>query len=237
MNRTTQSARFRLLIACFAMGLAALTAKPGHAGLVLSVESVAVAPGSTNRGLDVLLQNTSTVGVMIDGFSFGLTVAPDITLNAATTSTVAAPYIFAGDSLFGPDITVQSGSPLLAADLFDVPNEGVLLAGGSTVGLGRIVFDVSASAAGSYDVAFSPDDTSLSFQGSVIAITSLVDGDISISAVPEPTSLLLSSIGAAALLSLVRLERSRRKHRRRGAKRIAYVPPGYARTRGASRRR
>ncbi len=206
MRSTDRFLGLRPILTCLALTLATLAHRPARAEFILSVESVAATPGASGVGLDVLLRNTGPDAVQIDGFSFGLSAAPAIDLIRATTATVA-PYIFAGHSLFGPDITVQAGSPLLAADLFDIPNGAITLAANSTVSLGRVLLDITPAASGIYSIAFSVPDTGLSYQGGDLPIGSFEAGTITLTAVPEPSGLLLGSIGLLASWPLLRARR------------------------------
>jgi len=123
-----------------------------------------------------------------------------MSLTDATTSTTLASYIFAGHSVFGPDIATQVGSPLRAADLFDDPTGGISLGAGSTVGLGHVTFDVAAAAAGVYTLSLLPaPDTSLAFQGNDVPIDLFQNGTITVASVPEPAGLVLATAGILSL--------------------------------------
>lgn len=190
-----------------AAGVAACLFGPAaaRADLIVSVQSVIATAGSSANGIDVELTNSGPVAVSIGGFSFGISVAnSDISFTDANTST-AAPYIFGADSLLGPDLTgPTSGESLSASDLFSIPGSGATLGAGSTVGLGHVLFDVSAGAAGGsfpVDLASLPSTALSDPDGEPVAIDHLASGSITISsaAVPEPGSLLMFASGIAAL--------------------------------------
>jgi hypothetical protein len=190
-------------------------AVPARADLVVTVQSVAVDAGSTNDALDVTLTNTGTGSVDIGGFSFGLSTSLPITFTSATISTTLAPYIFAGDSLFGPIISTvppPSGQSLMASDNYDIALSGITLASGATVGLGHVIFDAGL---GIYPVAVNLMDfpfTSLSdLSGADVPITRLVNGTISLrgNSVPEPSTLALTVLGVALVAGLSRSRRQK----------------------------
>lgn len=183
------SRRVQFLPVLFVLALAAAPA--AHADLVVSVSSAAVNAGTANDVLDVTLLNTGSSAVTIGAFSFGLSVMnPDITFTGATTS--GATYIFAGDSLFGPEIGTAAGQSVMASDLFDMIGSGAVVGAGGSVGLGQVLFDVAANAAsGAFAVTLSAPETSLADPATTnLPIQSLVNGQISIAAqasVPEPS--------------------------------------------------
>jgi hypothetical protein len=186
-----------------------LSARPGAAATIISVSNVTNVPvGSTGNTLEVDLTNTGPSAVEIGAFSFEIAVT-QATFQQADVMT-ANPYIFAGDSLFGPIISTSAPGPVLdASDVFDVIDSGVTLGPGTTVGLGRVFFDVSPSATpGSVlPVLLQGSDiqTSLAdFAGNDVAITTLNDGSITLSsggtaAVPEPSKWALLGMAAATL--------------------------------------
>ena len=189
-----------------AVGSLVLSAVPARASLVASVQFVNANVGSTGNSLEVTLQNTGPSAVTIAGFSFLVNTADtDITFTGADVNT-AHTYIFAGDSqdvsFFGGAVnTLSAGQSMDGLDFSN--NNGDVVAAGATVGLGRVLFDISPAALpGPAAVVLSTDSahTSLSDpNGNLITIDSFNDGQITVTsaAVPEPaTDLLL--IGALA---------------------------------------
>jgi hypothetical protein len=190
---------------------------PAHAGVILALDSV------TSNGGDGYLQLTltNTVGssaINVGGFSFGLSVAngsgvtfgfpslPSTVVDVVTASN----YIFAANSLFGPDISLSGfgTTEAYAADNFDTPSGGTVVNGGETYGLGRIYYNLSGGAPANpiaviinQSVAF----TSLSDNiGGAITIDTFTDGSISAAAngIPEPSTFVL--LGGGLLLAGLR---------------------------------
>jgi hypothetical protein len=178
--------------------LLTLAAARADAGLIASAPNITVAPGATGT-FDVTLTNTGSSTVYIGGFEFGLsTTNPDILFTDATVNTVTAPYIFASDSVFGPDILLST-SPFIADDNGSNAS-GDPVAAGATVGLGNVSYMVSnASPFGSVTITLTayPTTALADAYGNNIPITTLTNGSIDV-ATPEPASILLTLGGLAA---------------------------------------
>ena len=170
------------------------------------MQSATAAVGSSGNGFDVQLTNSGPADVTIAGFTFGiLTANVNISFTDANIST-SAPYIFAGNSLFGPDLTGPTSGPSLStSDVFAIPLGGATLGSGITVGLGRVLFDVSpAASAGVSPVtvaAFPLTSLSDAAAGNV-AIQTLSPGEITITGVgvPEPAAMTTLLAGIALIL-------------------------------------
>lgn len=193
-----------------------LAAPRSHAALIFSVQPTgSYSAGSTGNILDIVLTNTDGSAVTISGFSFGITSpTPNISFTAVSTSTNPA-YVFAGNSLFGPDISVSSlpGQSLSAQDLHDT--DFATVASGATVGLGHVTFDIApGTAAGPILLSFvanessladgtSPSPSSLAFQ--------LTNGTINVTeaAIPEPATVALTALGLLTLGLRTRCKRTR----------------------------
>jgi hypothetical protein len=174
-----------------AMGF--LSVLPARAGVILTIQSVSANQNTTGNSLDVLLTNTGPSSVSIGGFFFGFQTADtDINFTDVTISTVAATYIFAGNSLLGPDLTgPMSGQSVNTGDLAAGP--AATVGSGSTVGLGHVLFSVAPGAVpGAHALTFVPAQTSLSdAAGAPVTINTLQGGTVTIaSTVPEPSFLL-----------------------------------------------
>ncbi len=175
------------------------------AALILSIQSPVFAnAGSSGNSFDVLLTNTSASLVSIGAFAFELsTASSDVIFTDATTGTLSAPYVFSGNSLFGPDIaTAAGGQDLSASDAYAIAGAGATLSAGATVAIGHILFDVLASAPSETVLtsftAFPA--TSLSDElGNDISIDSLAGGEIVIGGAtpvtePSPLALMLIAV-------------------------------------------
>ncbi len=213
-SKSRTADRYRAL--ALAIGFVAAAAA-GRAEVLINLQPVSAAAGSTGNTYDVTLKNTGPASVVIGGFSFGLSAGTsDITFTGVTTGTTTATYIFEGDSLFGPDISLDpAGQTMSAEDIFDTPGSGSTVGSGATVGLGLITFDVSAAASlGGIPVSFIPGDDSLSDEmGNPIAF-SAEDSSITVTSgttpTPEPAT---SGFVCMAFLGLAGVVRARRRTR------------------------
>lgn len=199
------------LIVCFIS--ATFVAAPLKGDVIIFAEYVSAQPGSTGNALDVMLKNTGLVSVTIGGFSFEVSTASSgIAFTSASIDT-AAPYVFAGNSLFGPNIETATGQSLTASDLYDVVFSGATVSSNQIVGLGRVFFDVSGSVFGGGPfpvdipvVLSAYSFTSLSDPNGIdIPFDTLLDGSIRI--VPEPASF---GLVAATFLAYAGIRRVRK---------------------------
>ncbi|HEV8414688.1 MAG TPA: PEP-CTERM sorting domain-containing protein [Bryobacteraceae bacterium] len=178
---------------------------PAYASLVFSIQSVTASAGSTGNTLDVLLTNTGPSGVSIGGFNFEIAASdPAIVFTGVFTSTVTAPYVFDGDSLFGPQIDTQTSPTVIASDIS--ASGSAALGSGATAGLGQIFFNVSPTAGlGPFTLSFTGGAAGNNLSdalGNDVPIDTFSSGSIQIgaNAVPEPSSLWLTLAGIAVLL-------------------------------------
>jgi hypothetical protein len=192
----------------FAAGLTLLFAPAAQAGLILSLNDVTAAAGSTgNRSLEVSLTNSGAVATPeIAAFQFQLTVsgASGVTFTDADIMTANNPYIF-GSNTGAPPLSFDPfpNTAFTASDIYTIPNSGVALGAGQTVGLGRVTFDVALSAGGIVPVTIVPNftDSVLDPNGDPINLPyEFVNGsiDVTATAVPEPPSLVLALFGIMA---------------------------------------
>lgn len=181
-----------------------LGAARADASLVFLAPTIAATPGSTGS-FDILFDNTGPSSVSVGGFSFGIsTTDPSILFTAATISTVTDPYIFAGDSLFGPNIALTTGVSLTAND--NSASGSDVVAAGATVGLGHVTYSISSgSPFGTFAITFAlfPTSALADAGGGNIPITTLTSGEFDVA--PEPSSLLLTLGGLVAGFSLKKL--------------------------------
>ena len=173
-----------------------LLSVPAKGDIVLSIESVTGAPGSTGV-FDVLLTNTGSSSVNVAGSNFELTTADtNITFTDVTTSTTTAAYIFP-DSLFGPDITTFAISQSVEAGDLDATGNGTDVAAGATYGLGSVSFSIDPGATdgeiAEIDFADFPN-TSLSDSAGANVDFTPTSGTITVqtssTTVPEPSTAL-----------------------------------------------
>jgi hypothetical protein len=214
------SARIRLgLAALAAISLFMLAAQPSQADLIFSAENSFVEPGtSTGNALDVTLTNTGATAVDIAGFAFQVTASSSSISFTQVTSATAAPYIFANNSFWGPDITIYGdpvvpGATISAGDNVLVPDSFMSLASGDTVGLGHVLFDVTSPLpgdttisvvfTGGIDIANNLSDAS----GAPIQVSDLISGSIT---TPAPSTFVVS-IGILFLAGLRGAGQWRRK--------------------------
>ncbi len=173
-----------------------------RADLVFGIADAIGNPGSSTNGFDVTLTNTGSSDVAIAGFSFEVTTtSSDVSFSDVNVSTQSAPYIFVGNSLFGPDITNSAvgDTSISAADNVNTPSSSATLASGATLDLGHVVFALNSNASSiPIPISFSNDantgvndPSGTSFSNLSIpapgAITIPVGGVV----VPEPASVVL----------------------------------------------
>jgi hypothetical protein len=219
-----------IFVAICAVGLI-----PAHAATMYSISpaTISASPGDVGDSFDVVLTNNGPDPISVAAFAFEVTVAdPDVTLVGATYST-ALPYIFDGDSFDQINAALiesfcSCSYPLSIPNVdttnqtlvgSDVTNDdaGIAIASGESIGLGHVLFDVAPGAAlGPFDLSFTgnfsgvvADSNNMSDPlGNLISIDDYSEGSISVSSVPEPSSL---SLALGALTVAVFLSR---RHRR-----------------------
>jgi hypothetical protein len=209
----------KILSLVFAFGTCVI---PAHAGVIFALDSVNSNGG--NGYLQLTLTNTAgSSAINVGGFSFGLSVAIGSGLtfgypalpSTVVDTTTSANYIFASNSLFGPDISISGfgTNEALAGDNFDIPNGGTVVNGGETYGLGRIYYNLSGGAPAipiAVTINKSTAFTSLSNNtGGAITIDTFTDGSISAGStgIPEPSTFVL--LGGGLLLAGLRRWKSK----------------------------
>ncbi len=191
---------------------AALTAmSQAKADAMFAFTPISISASDTGGAFDVTLTNTGLSSLSIAGFSFEVTVGNSGFTLLSVDETTTASYIFAGNSLFGPDLGFNgTGQTIQAADVTaDFGN--VIIGAGTTVGLGHVTFSMlPATGMGNYDLTFTGGAASNSLSdadGNLVPSDSTARGTINVMAgttgvVPEPSTfiLMLTAAGALAIL-------------------------------------
>jgi hypothetical protein len=162
-RRAATSAALALALAWLAWG-----ATPARAQMIMGITTNSFTPGSSTNSLDVTLTNTGTSPTAIAGFSFEITAASNnVTFKDVTVNTVSVANIFAGNSLFGPEIKLNvsnNGQTISGADNFATPYGGTTLAAHQTLGLGNVLFALSPSTPlAPINITFTPSRLKVSF--------------------------------------------------------------------------
>ncbi|HKA01693.1 MAG TPA: hypothetical protein VKE70_34505 [Candidatus Solibacter sp.] len=195
-----------------------LLCPPAGASVIFAIKpaTISAAAPSTGDIFDVVLTNTGPGSLLVDGFSFEISVtSANITLTGANFST-SDPYIFAADSfdqINSLALNTSSGQKLDASD-FTNDFADITINSGSTVGLGHIVFNVaSGTTPGLYPVTFTggPNFNSLSNSTGGVAIDQMVEANISVTggatSAPEPETGALVPLALAVLLGVFKMRR------------------------------
>ena len=220
MKRLISDRRRSGLAALAAVSLVLLSAQTTRADLVFSADTAYVPPGaSTANVMEVTLTNTGSSAVDIAGFAFQLTASSsNISFTQVTDATVT-PYIFAGNSYWGPDITIYGdpnvpGPAISGGDNVLNANTFTSVAAGATVGLGEVFFDVTPGLSVGSVVA-------VQFTGGINSADNLSDAsanpvnvdlmkDGSVAVVPAPSTFIVSA-GILFLAGLRKVARRRGK--------------------------
>lgn len=181
-----------------------------RADLVLSMTPASASAGGSGS-FDVVLTDTGG-DFSVAGFNFEITTSgADVTFTDITINTVAAPYIFAGDSLLAAPVTgsILENPPSTAQDAQagDVTADfsSVAIADGDEVGLGHVLFTIAPDASpGLVSINFGSATSLSDGQGNPIAFDSSA-GTLTITggtiATPEPATTGL--LGLALIIGLI----------------------------------
>jgi hypothetical protein len=198
----------------FAALIVLSAAIPARAGIIITAQSVS----SSDGALDVFLTNTGPSAVSIASFSFEVNVSSSqVTFTDATFNTTLNPYIFAGNSLFGPDILefISNGGHTLDASDATSNALDVSVGSGESVGLGLVLFTTSGALSSDATVSFTgyPSTGLADAAGTNVPIDTLTNGTISSGTIiiPEPSTLILATIGLATSGATCFARRSRQK--------------------------
>jgi hypothetical protein len=228
MHRPLASRSWRKILSVAVAGLLLDIAVPAHAGIIVSMQDVSAKAGTSGNTFEVDVTNTGAA-VDIAAFSFEISVpaSSGITFTGADINTSVNPYIFAGNSFFGPNIATATGTTLDASDI--AVSGSTSLGTNSTLALGRVSFDVAGSAPnGPVTVSFT-DFPATSLTGpnvNNIPIDTLNNGTITIlkGAIPEPSSLVSATLGFLGAAWLIRGVRARVGPRGSGPARVDLPP-------------
>lgn len=193
------------------MAWIAMGSSSAHAGLIFGITTNVAHPGSSSNSLNVTLTNTGTTSAddaLIAGFSFEITAAStDITFSGVSTSTNSAPYIFAGNSLYGPDNSLgigTGGQSISAGDNYATANADITLAHGQTIGLGFVSFELSLTTPlNPISITFTAFPTTGVNDSAGFQYAFDLPGNAQIdvtSTVPEPSTLFTLGIGMFGLM-------------------------------------
>jgi hypothetical protein len=186
-----------------------------RADLLLTATPVTAASGAVNGTFEVDLTNNGSSAVNVSSFSFEITTSSsDVSFQQSTTGTTIDPYIFAGNSLFGPvNSTNGPGQTLDVSDVAANPGSFTIVNAGEGFGFGEIFFNVAPGAvAQTAAVDFNTNSafTNISDPAGNLFTLDFANGGITVvaSTVPEPSSwLLLTTVFLAIVFLMRRLRR------------------------------
>ena len=206
-------------VAAATLALALLGGPPAaRAALVIETAPTPItAPAGGTGSFEVLLRDTGGT-FDIAGFSIDLSIpaGTGITFTGADTNTTSAAYIFgtyqsAPAPFASPDFpaTTFPASTLNASDVdFSAPS--VTLNPGDVVGLADVHFTVAPGTTPGtvVPVSFEGPGTSLSdANGDAVPVTFPAFFTITVTAVPEPSAVLLFGLGSVSTFALIRRRR------------------------------
>jgi hypothetical protein len=185
-------------------GLAYGTA-PAHGQMVMGISTNTAVAGSSSNSIDVTLTNEGGSAVTIAGFQFEITAASSgVNFTDVQTGTLSTSYIFGVNSAFGPDITLPNsmsgnyGQTISAEDNYSVGSAGASIGAGQTVGLGNVIFALSANTpvGSNIGITFNSSYSSLNDPSSNnVAVSFASSQSIGPTAVPELPPAALIGIG------------------------------------------
>jgi hypothetical protein len=189
------------------------TSAPCRAGLVVEAPNVTVAPGSSGE-FDVLITSTGgTFNVASDTVELSLLGLSGVTFTGVSIDTVT-PYIYGALSATTAGSTFTfSTFPGAQFETFDfILSTGATTIGpGATFGLVNVQYSVAADAipGATGALTFGPDTGLADASGNNVSFTAQ-NGSINVfsAAVPEPSAVVLLTIGCAAVVASSARKRS-----------------------------
>lgn len=187
-----------------------------RAALILEVPDIQASPGQVGA-FDVLIRNTDpTTAYRVGSHSVRLALAgvTGISFTAATIETTAAAYLYARSATLGPppspfSFTSFPNATFTGSDAELAAPFSRELAPGAVFGLAHVTYSVAASApaaTGTLSFLDRGGATSLADEvGNSVAFETR-GGTVTIAgpaAIPEPASLILTSLGSCLMLGLV----------------------------------
>jgi hypothetical protein len=219
MHRPVTASRGRLAasgaIALCAALLLSGAPTPARAGLVLKIENSSAPPGGTGS-FDVVLSDT-TGTFAVSGFQVELSVpgASGVHFSGVDTSTTTAPYLFG--TLQTPPLSFDSfpNTSFTASDSDATPPFFVTLNTGNEFGLVHVSYKVDAGTTlGTLVPVSIVTSGTFLFDNATPIPNSIpytpVNGTVTVSAVPEPSTVVTAAIGGTCFLAVSCLRARRR---------------------------
>ena len=206
---TTRRPSHRSALAALLLTLLACQA-PARAQLVVSAPSLIEGPGASSGSFDITLTNSGASTVQITSDAVGVSLqGPGTGVNftdATFSSPTGLPYLFTPSLDQDNGLTLYSNSlPSQTLTLGDSSSNAlgfVDVAPNATLLLGYVSFKIDpGAAAGLYAIHFDPTSTNFADTSRDVLTPTTVDGSITLASVPEPSTLMLSAIAAAALVA------------------------------------
>ena len=172
-------------------------------GLLISAPDVTAASGSSGS-FDVTITNTgsTSVDVAADVVELTLTGLSGVNFTGVSIAT-ADTYIYAVSATTQGSSFTYSTFPGTTLEIFDfdVSTTGFrAIAPGQTFGLVDVTYSVApGSAPGTGSLTFGPDTSLSDPTGANITDFSAPSGSFTVTAIPEPSSLILLAVGAIAV--------------------------------------
>lgn len=192
---------------------ALFTSLPARAALIVSAQTVNVAPGASGF-VEVSLTNTFATPQTLSAFSLDIALGGAGVSFTNVSDQTTSPYVFGALGTGVLSFDAFPNTQFIASDISLAPAGFVTLNPGSTFGLARIGFAVDPGAgSGLRAITFVPglatqfaDDSNTALASTALAFTA---GGINVQGaaqpVPEPSSMAIFLVGAASCAAARRL--------------------------------